>query len=127
MNLSAIRQSFPVIKKWNYLNHAVVSPLPTPVKEAINSFNVQRETDGSLSYSEWFEEVDASRDVIGRLIGSLGQQIAFFQNTSHALNSVADMLPLTRGDEIVVTDLEFPSNTFPWIKLKNRDIHVNWV
>ncbi len=113
-------------KKWNYLNHAVVSPLPRPVKEAMISFFVQRETDGGLSYVEWFEEVETSRKIIGKLINSPGNQIAFFNNTSHALNSVADMLPLKEGDEIVVTDLEFPSNAFPWVKLHERGIHVNW-
>jgi len=126
MDVSRIRKLFPVTGKWNYLNHAVVSPLPTPVKEAMNSFYDQRELDGGLSYTEWFEEVEESREVIGRLIGSQGRQIAFFQSTSHALNSVTNALPLKRGDEIVVSDLEFPSNALPWVRLRERGIHINW-
>ena len=126
MNLSLARQSFPVTRKWNYLNHASVSPLPTYVREAMMSFHEERETDGGLSYAEWFDRVEASRDHIGKLINSPGEQIAFFSSTSHALNSVADMLPLNQGDEVVVTDLEFPSNAFPWVRLQKRGIRVAW-
>jgi len=89
-------------------------------------FHNERETDGGLSYAKWFDRVEASRDHIGKLINSPGQQIAFFSSTSHALNSVADMLPLNQGDEVVVTDLEFPSNAFPWVRLRKRGIRVAW-
>ena len=127
MNLSKIRSMFPVIRKWNYLNHAVVSPLPRPVKKAIDDFYTQRVIDGGLHYSKWFDEVEEARKDIGKLINSSGLQISFFQNTSHALNTVADILPLKRGDEIILTDLEFPSNTFPWIKLQDKGIRFTWL
>jgi selenocysteine lyase/cysteine desulfurase len=127
MDLTEIRKQFPVTKKWNYLNHAVVSPLPTHVLEAVDSFLSLRERDGGLAYTEWFEEIESSRRIIGRLLKTTGKHIAFFQNTSHALNSVADMLSLKKEDEVLVSDLEFPSNTFPWVKLQDRGIKVKWL
>lgn len=126
MDIDSIRQSFPVLRKWNYLNHSSVSPLPTPVKLAMTSFFEERETDGGLRYAEWLEEAETSKNTIGRLINSPGRQISFFGSTSHALNSVANMLSLRQGDEVVVTDLEFPSNAFPWVKLAKKGVSVSW-
>lgn len=127
MNLSAVRNSLPVTKKWNYLNNAVVSPLPTPVKEAMNGFEIQRESDCGPSYAKWFQDVEVSRDVVSKSFNSSGHEIAFFGSTSHALNSVAQMIPLKRGDEVVLTDLEFPSNTFPWVFFLGSGSERYWV
>jgi len=126
MNIEAVRQLFPITRNWNYQNHAFVSPLPAPVREAMNSFHMQRETDGSLFYAKWFEDVERSKDVISSLINSSGDEIAFFTSTSHALSSVAQMIQLKEGDEVLLTDLEFPSNTFPWLNLRQKGIRVNW-
>jgi selenocysteine lyase/cysteine desulfurase len=127
MNVAQIRKSFPITEKWNYLNHAVVSPLPTYVRDAIVQFLYNRVTDGGISYTEWFKEVESSRSVMGNLLKTSGNNIAFFNNTSHAMNTISDILPLKKDDEILISDLEFPSNTFPWVKQQSKGIGVKWL
>ena len=127
MKVDAIRKHFSITKRWNYLNHAVVSPLPDFVMKSMNDFYVQRKFNGGLGYVNWFEEIERDRKDIGKVVNSSGRNISFFQNTSHAINSVSNMLPLKKGDEVIVSDLEFPSNTLPWIKLLEKGIRLRWV
>jgi cysteine desulfurase/selenocysteine lyase len=126
MKISSVRRLFPIAREWNYQNHAYVSPLPLPVREAMNDFHVQHESNGSIFYPKWFQDVEKSRGVIGKLTNSSSNEIAFFDSTSHALSTVAQMIPLKKGDEVLLTDLEFPSNTFPWLNLRRKGIRINW-
>ena len=94
---------------------------------SMNDFYDQRNLNGGIEYAKWFEEVEKDRNDIGKLLNSSGRNISFFQNTSHAINSVSNMIPLKKGDEVIISDLEFPSNTFPWIKLREKGIRLRWV
>jgi selenocysteine lyase/cysteine desulfurase len=127
MGIRELRKYFPIIEKWNYLNHAVVSPLPSPVINAMNQFYEKRKDFGSIFYKKWFDKVDDSRANIGKILNVSGENLAFFQNTSHAINTVANIIPFEKGDEIAITDLEFPSNTFPWLKLRKQGLKIKWI
>ena len=127
LNENEIRKFFPITKKWNYLNHAVVSPLPLPVIQAMNKFNNERKMNGSMGYRDWFEQIEESKEEMSLLLNCQGKNLAFFQNTSHALNTVSNIIPFKKGDEIITTDLEFPSNTFPWLKLQDKGMKVRWL
>jgi selenocysteine lyase/cysteine desulfurase len=127
MDLDVVRKCFPITKKMNYLNHAVVSPLSSLVIDSMNKFYEERKNSGSIFYQKWFEKVDESREVISKMLNSSGENLAFFQNTSHALNTVANIIPFKKGDEIAISDLEFPSNTFPWLKLRKQGLKIKWM
>jgi cysteine desulfurase/selenocysteine lyase len=49
------------------------------------------------------------------LIGSDVRDVALAANTGAGLNLVAWGLPLGEGDVVVVPDLEFPANVYPWM------------
>jgi selenocysteine lyase/cysteine desulfurase len=127
LDIKEVRKFFPITEELNYLNHAVVSPLPLPVINSMNLFYEERKNSGSIFYQKWFEKINKSRNEIGKILNTSGKNLAFFQNTSHALNTVANIIPFKKGDEIATTDLEFPSNTFPWLKLKNHGLKVRWI
>ncbi len=42
-------------------------------------------------------------------------------------SSVAEAIAWEPGDNVVVTDLEFPSNVLPWLRLKERGVEVRVV
>ncbi len=50
------------------------------------------------------------------------EEIAFVQNTAHALNLVAHSLPFKAGDNVVFTDMEYPANVYPWMNLERKGI-----
>ena len=39
-------------------------------------------------------------------------------NTSYGLNLAARALPFERGDVVITSDREYPSNVYPWMELE---------
>ena len=97
-----------------YLDHAAMSPLHDAVVSKITGFHSYRQQEGA-DFSNWWTEVEETRASIGKWIQADPKQIAFLWNTSAGINLAAMGLPIKEGDEIIITDLDFPSNVYPWI------------
>jgi selenocysteine lyase/cysteine desulfurase len=52
------------------------------------------------------------------MLGARPEQVAFMRNTSDALSTVANGLTWRPGDNIVTFRGEFPSNLYPWLRLR---------
>ena len=62
-----------------------------------------------------------------RFIGACPSEIAFTQNTTHAINLLARTLQFEPGDEIVLTSLEHTSNMAPWVRLADeKGLELRW-
>ena len=48
------------------------------------------------------------------------EQVAFVRNTSDALSTVANGLSWRKGDNIVTFSREFPSNIYPWLRVRDN-------
>ena len=120
------RQAFPVCQRWNYLNHAGVNALPTPVAEAMAGWAEQATLDGSLA-GDPDAEMDELRAGGARLMGVQPDEVALVKNTTEGLAFVAGGLEWTPGDRVVVPDREFPSNFYPWTALMDRGVIVDTV
>lgn len=114
-----LRELFPVTRSLNYLNHAAVSPPPTPTIVAVESQLRDVNTNGSLHYREWVATKERARRLVATMIGARPQQVAFLRNTSDALSSVANGLRWRAGDNLVTFNREFPSNVYPWLRLRD--------
>jgi selenocysteine lyase/cysteine desulfurase len=53
--------------------------------------------------------------------------VAFIKNTAEGVGFVASGLEWTPGDRVVVPDLEFPSNVYPWLALRDLGVLVDLV
>ena len=53
------------------------------------------------------------------MLGARPEQVAFVRNTSDGLSTVANGLDWQRGDNIVTFRNEFPSNIYPWLRLRD--------
>ena len=98
-----------------YLNAASTGPLPERTVRAQDAFTRLRAAPYRLSTEEQFGVLDASRALVARLIGSEVEEIALAGNTGAGLNLAAWALPLGPGDAVVIPDLEFPANVYPWM------------
>jgi cysteine desulfurase / selenocysteine lyase len=116
-----IRSLFPITKRAIYLNHAAVSPLPLPTIEAVQSQLRDVAENGSLNYQSWLAVKERARKLLAGMIGARSEQIAFMRNTSDGLSTVANGLPWVAGDNIVSFRKEFPSNVYPWLRI--RDVY----
>jgi len=113
------RELFPITKRFNYLNHAAVSPLPLPTLEAVQSQLKDVHEHGSVNFQNWLSTKEEARKLLAGLLGARPEQVALMRNTSDALSTIANGLPWKQGDNIVTFRGEFPSNIYPWLRLRD--------
>ncbi|MFX1520455.1 MAG: aminotransferase class V-fold PLP-dependent enzyme [Promethearchaeota archaeon] len=113
-NIDELRAQFPVTKRYSYLNHAAVGPLPQHVLDEVNRINQDKGYSGGLHWMDWEAEAEETRKIIAKLINANAEEIAFVQNTSVGLSIIANGINWEKTDNILINDLEFPSNLFPW-------------
>jgi cysteine desulfurase / selenocysteine lyase len=113
---------FPVRRNLIYLNHAAVAPMPRRVADAMAAQVVNVRDRGAADWRSWFGMVEKTREKASRLMGASAAEVAFVPNTSWGINLVSLGYPWTAGDNVVTTDLEFPSNGYPWRALAERGV-----
>ncbi|HYN25317.1 MAG TPA: aminotransferase class V-fold PLP-dependent enzyme [Pyrinomonadaceae bacterium] len=114
-----LRALFPITERAIYLNHAAVSPPPIPTIEAVQSQVRDVAENGSLNYRSWIAVKEQARKLVAEMIGARTEQIAFMRNTSDGLSTVANGLTWSPGDNLVTFRKEFPSNIYPWLRLRD--------
>jgi len=113
-----IRSLFPVTDKYIYMNHAAVSPLSTSVRDAMQALIEDVTLNGSANYEDWCRTYEETRHSAARLVNARPHEIAFMRNTSEALSAVANGIDWREGDNVVSCNVEFPSNIYPWQRLR---------
>jgi selenocysteine lyase/cysteine desulfurase len=61
------------------------------------------------------------------MLNCTADRIAFVDNTSNGLNILAQGIKWKKGDSIILNDLEFPSNVYPFLNLEKEGIKVEFV
>ena len=115
-----IRSLFPALRHLTYLNSAAVSPIPTTAIEAINIQLSDVATHGSAHYTDWIDTKNRARALIAEMLCVRPDQIAFMRNTSDGFASIANGLNWAAGDNIVSFEREFPSNYYPWRRIRDE-------
>jgi cysteine desulfurase/selenocysteine lyase len=119
MNESEFRLDDSII----YLNHAAVSPWPQRTATAVRQFADENAAYGSRRYPEWIATESKLKQQLQQLINAPScEEIALLKNTSEALSVVAYGLPWTSGDNVVITNQEFPSNRVVWESLRKYGV-----
>ena len=118
------RSLFPVVNKHVYLNNAGVAPTSARVTAAIDRWVHRLASDGLL-IETWLAEAEEVRCRLADFVGAFPREIAFVRNTSHGLALVAEGLDWRADDEVAVcTEIEYPSNVYPWLHLAERGVRV---
>ena len=116
---STVRALFPVTERAIYLNHAAVSPPPLTTIEAIQSQLRDVSENGSVNFRNWVAVKERARQLVAGMLGARPEQIAFMRNTSDGLSTVANGLDWRPGDNLVTFRNEFPSNIYPWLRVRD--------
>lgn len=116
------RDEFPVAEQYAYFQHAAVSALPRPVREAIESITRDMTDNGCLNEKEWRRSIKETRGLASELLDAPTDRLGFVSSTSHGLSWVAESLPLEDGDTVLVPEVEFPANQFPWQNLTRKGV-----
>lgn len=111
-----------------YLNHAAVAPWPARTQEAVCQFAEENCRLGATHYPKWLQKERHLREQIKQLINAPDAlDIALLKNTSEGLSVIAHGLDWQAGDEIIISNQEFPSNRIVWESLKGQGVHVQTV
>lgn len=109
-------ERFPVLSRWDYFNHAGISPLPTSTAAAMTNYLVESQQQVYLD-TDWFHIGEGLRKVAATLINAHRDEIALVKNTAEGITTVARTMDWTAGDRIVLTDVEYPANVYPWMQV----------
>lgn len=127
MDKPKVRELFPVTRNVVYMNHAAVGPLSVRAYDAMERHARDQRDFGALHWREWYHEYELLREAAGRLINAGPDEIAILKNTSEGLSFVAEGFRWQRGQNVITTDLEFPSNFSPWKNLQRRGVELRIV
>jgi cysteine desulfurase / selenocysteine lyase len=116
------REQFPVTRQLVYLSHAAVGPLSTRAFEAMRAHAENQLLRGATDWREWYDEYARFRGTAARLLNCTAGEISILKNTSEGLAFAAEGLDWRDGDNVITTDLEFPSNASPWKALERRGV-----
>ena len=107
-----LREQFPVLKDWVYLNAATFGPVPQCAAEAAAAHVRKRDETASLDFLDWYTQADVVRAAAAKLIGAGAEDIAFIPNAGAALAWLIGGIDWKSGDEIVTLTHEFPNNLY---------------
>ena len=121
MNIPQLRKGFPILDKMNYLNTAASGPMLKPVQDAVIDWWKAKE-------EHQYTDLPDPRIPAAELIHCDQKDIALIHRASQGVNIVAGLMELERGDNIVLTDLSYPSSVYPWMgkqaeikRIRNKD------
>lgn len=101
-----------------YLNHAAVAPPPIKTVEAVAAQMRDVAEHGSLNYRRWVAVKERARRLAAEMLGARPEHVAFTRNTSDGLSTIANGLSWRAGENVVTFRREFPSNVYPWLRLR---------
>ncbi|GGM24297.1 hypothetical protein GCM10009425_38880 [Pseudomonas asuensis] len=123
--MNAWTNEFPHDETLRYLNHAAVAPWPKRAAQAVTAFAQENVLQGAKDYPAWLEIEQRLRTRLMKLLNAPSTaDIALVKNTSEALSFVAFGLDWRAGDQVIISNEEFPSNRIVWEALSRFGVEV---
>jgi selenocysteine lyase/cysteine desulfurase len=119
MEIAEAQQLWTIEPGW--LNTASFGLPPQPAWEALQA-SLDDWRSGRTSWEGWGDSVETSRARFARLIGVETADVAVGAQVSQMLAPVAAALP--DGATVLVPDIEFTSNVYPWAVHADRGVTV---
>ncbi len=127
-DVNKYRDLFPVVKAGTvYLNHAATGPLSTKVVAAVDKYLKERSETQIDNYQQFQPTLIETRELASRLLKTTPDRIAFFDNTTNAINLIAGGIDWKPGDRVILDDIEFPANVYPFLNLKRLGVEIDFV
>ena len=81
--------AFPILRQWDFFNHAGVCPLPKAAADALKTYAQQAQEVAYID-TEWYRDIEKLRALSAKLINAHSDEIAFVKNTSEGIATVAN-------------------------------------
>ena len=123
-NVEKLREDFPILGKMHYFNTCASGPAFKKVRDAVIDYWDQRMTGIRVPGLNTREEA-------ARFLHASEEEIAWTCRASDTLHIIQGMMDLKKGENVVVTDLGYPTTVYGWMpfrecgvelrRIKNRD------
>ena len=125
MTKKDVRKLFPHIDKGiTYLNHAATGPFSLRLLDRMNEYFRTRSEVKIDDYPGFVKVTEETKDILASYMNTESGRIAFMDNTTNGLNLLAQGLHWEKGDEIILNDLEFPANVYPFMNLEKKGVKI---
>jgi selenocysteine lyase/cysteine desulfurase len=121
MNVGEVRRQIPLLRRNTYLDSAGAGPPPSTVYESMKLF-LDEWRDYGEKWEAWLLDIVKAREAFAQLIGARVEQVACIPNVTSGLAAIASAIPFESGQNVVVSELNFPTNVYLWHSLKERGL-----
>ena len=126
-HIDRMREHFSVVNHWVYMDHAAVSPLTRDMVYGMSMRADDIMENGAMNSADWVEDVIQTRLMYAQLIGCGPDEVAFINSTAEGINLVANGIDWKKGDNVVLTDIDYPANIYPWMNQEHHGVELKWV
>jgi len=121
MNINQVRNDTPGSTNLIHLNNAGASLSPIQVTTAIRDYISEEELTGGYELADKRrEELNTFYDYAAQLLHCKNSNIAFTTNATDSYNRALSAVPFKKGDVVLVTENDYPSNFIAFISLQKR-------
>ncbi|MCK5156765.1 MAG: aminotransferase class V-fold PLP-dependent enzyme [Spirochaetales bacterium] len=125
--IEELRKLFPVTEHWTYLYNGSIHPCAVPVKEAMQNYLEKWQNGGEAAFFKAYDDFTQLKEEFAELIDAKTDNIVITESTTAAINLAGHLIKPTAQQNVVVTDLAFMSNTYPWLAGQLANAEVRFV
>lgn len=127
MNKSEVRNFFPYLNNdIVYFNHAATGPFSSLVTTRLNNLLKEKSESKIDDYESFIKVAVETKYILSEMINCSPDRIAFLDNTSNGINVLANSIDWKKGDRILLNDVEFPANIYPFLNLKRFGVEIDF-
>jgi selenocysteine lyase/cysteine desulfurase len=128
MNLDEVRALFPhTAENITYFNHASNSPIHNRIKERLFEYLEERNHKMIVNFDKSLVASKNAKIKLSEMLGCTPDRISWAENVSSGTSSIVQGIKWNTGDRIILNDLEFPSNVYPFLNLKSEGVEIDFV
>ncbi len=127
MNIEEVRKLFPHLQTDQiYFNHAALGPWSTLVLDRIKEYMDERSGLNVMNFESFVKWNFGAKEKLAKLLGTSTTRLSWVDNVANGLSILAQGLDWNFGDRIILNDIEFPSNVYPFLNLKKYGVEVDF-
>lgn len=114
-------EDFPLTKDIAYINAANVSLMPLCSAKVITQWQTDVAINGCMNFNDKAEDTafDGLRKEGARLFSCQKEDIAGGSSYTELVSSIAWAIMPKKGQNVVSTDIVFPSTAYPWLRVSH--------
>ena len=116
------KSDFPITESCAYLNAANVSLMPVSAAKVMTDWQMDVAVNGSNNFNDLAEDTafDGLREQGAKLFHCMSEDIAGGSSCTELLSSIAWAIMPKEGENVVSTDIVFPSTVYPWTRISHH-------